>query len=389
VTAEIPSASAYNGLSHVQATLPSHYYFDSTHYERELNSIWYRNWIYLCRSDAIMGARAFRTFTIGTQQLLVLRDEDGELHAYHNTCRHRGSMLCRETAGQLRASSITCPYHGWTYDLTGRLIATTPVDDAAGLVKEEYSLYSVALAEWRGFIFVNLAKNAPPMTQLFGDVASRLEHWPLENLVVGHTYERVLSCNWKIFWENFKECLHCPLVHPELSELVPIYKRGIMSERDDPHWQDHVESDDPKYKGGVRRGASTWSRSGNAEGKSFPDLTEQERRFGQAFVAGTPSVYMVGHVNYVRVVRLHPLGAERTELRAQWLFPAQTLADKHFDLGNIVEFTQLVMDQDATACEINQRGLHSIAHKTGILMPQEYVVHQFHQWVRAALASAP
>jgi Rieske 2Fe-2S family protein len=98
---------------------------------------------------------------------------------------------------------------------------------------------------------------------------------------------------------------------------------------------------------------------------------------------------MVGHVNYVRVVRLHPLGPEKTELRAQWLFPAQTLADEHFDLGNIVEFTQLVMDQDATACEINQGGLHSIAHKAGILMPQEYVIHQFHQWVRAALADAP
>jgi len=386
VTAETPMVPAYNGLSQVEATLPSHYYFDPAHYERELESIWYRNWIYLCRADAIVGPRAFRTFTIGTQQLLLLRDEAGTLRAYHNTCRHRGSMLCRESDGRLRAGSITCPYHGWAYDLTGRLISSTSLDGAAGFAKEKHSLYGVAVAEWRGFVFVNLLENPPPMSQLFGDVALRLEHWPLEELVVGHTYERVLACNWKIFWENFKECLHCPLIHPELCELVPIYGRGIVSERDDPHWRDHAESDDPKYKGGLRRDASTWSGSGKAEGVLFSGLTEQERRFGQAFVAGTPSVYMVGHVNYVRVVRLHPIGPERTELRAQWLFPARTLADKEFDLGNIVEFGQMVMDQDGAICEINQRGLRSIAHKSGTLMPQEYVIHQFHQWVRASLA---
>lgn len=389
MNAVAPSPSTYNGLSQVEATLPSHYYFDAAHYERELNRIWYRNWIYLCRSDAVQGPRAFRTFAIGTQQLLLLRGEDGKLRAFHNTCRHRGSLLCQQSDGQLRAASITCPYHGWTYDLAGSLIATTPVDQTAGFVREKHSLYSVAVAEWRGFVFVNLLENAPPMTQLFGDVAARLDHWPLESLVVGHTYERVLSCNWKVFWENFKECLHCPTVHPELCELVPIYGRGIMSERDDPRWEEHAASDDPKYKGGVRRGASTWSRNGEAEGELFSGLTQQERRFGQAFVAGPPSVYMVGHVNYVRVVRLHPLGPEKTQLRAQWLFPAQTLADKKIDLANIVEFAQLVMDQDGAVCEINQRGLHSIAHKTGTLMPQEYVIHQFHQWIRAALGGAP
>lgn len=379
----------YNGLPRVEATLPSHYYFDSTHYERELRGIWYRNWIYLCRADALDGPRAFRTFKVGTQQILVLRDEEGKLRAYHNTCRHRGSTLCRETFGQLRAKFITCPYHGWAYDLTGRLISTSFVEEIAGFVKQDYPLYNVAIADWRGFVFVNLTKDAPPVTQLFGVVASRLDHWPLESLVVGHTYERVLECNWKVFWENFKECLHCPTVHPELSELVPIYKRGIIAERDDPHWQDHADSDDPKYKGGLRLGAATWSRNGKAEGVTFPGLTDQERRFGQAFVTGTPSVYIVGHVNYVRVIRLHPLGPEKTELRAQWLFPAQTLADKHFDIGNIVEFAQLVIDQDAGVCELNQRGLRSVAHKTGILMPQEYAVYQFHQWVRAALEDAP
>jgi Rieske 2Fe-2S family protein len=388
MTAEIVSQPLYNGLPVVEATLPSGYYVDPAHYARELDTIWYRSWVYLCRADALEGPRAFRTFVIGTQQILVLRDEDGALRAFHNTCRHRGSILCQEEAGRLRSKFLTCPYHGWAYDLAGRLVATPFVEEAAGFAKADYPLYDVAVAEWRGFIFVHLGRNPPPVTQIFGAAASRLNNWPLESLVVGHRYRRTLACNWKVFWENFKECLHCPGVHPELSELVPIYNRGIVAERDDPRWQDHVASDDPRFKGGLRRGAVSWSRNGKADGVLFDGLTDQERKFGQAFVAGQPSVYMVGHVNYARVVRLHPLGPEATELSAEWLFPPETLADKDFDMGNIVDFATLVMEQDGAACELNQRGLRSLRHEAGVLMPQEYAVHQFHQWVRAALAAA-
>jgi phenylpropionate dioxygenase-like ring-hydroxylating dioxygenase large terminal subunit len=386
MTAEIVSQPIYNGLTNVKATLPSGYYFDPEHYQRELDAIWYRNWVYVCRADALAEPRAFYTFRIATQQILLARDEGGQLRAFYNTCRHRGSTLCTEAAGRLRSKFIVCPYHGWAYDLSGRLAVTPFVGEGSGFARENYPLYNVAVAEWRGFVFIHLGKDVPPLPELFGPVASRLDNWPLETLGVGHTYERILACNWKVFWENFKECLHCPGVHPELSDLVPVYKRAFMAERDDPHWQEHADSDDPKYKGGLRRDAATWSRNGKADGAIFPALTETERRFGQAFVTGQPSLFMVGHVNYVRVVRLLPLGPETTELRAQWLFPAETLADKNFDMGNVVEFAKLVMDQDALACEFNQRGLRSRAHQAGILMPQEYAVHQFHQWVRQALA---
>jgi Rieske 2Fe-2S family protein len=388
MSAEIASPPTYNGLTHVEPTLPSSAYYAPAQYARELEAIWYRHWIYLCRASALEGPRAFRTFTVGTQQILVLRDEDNRLRAFHNTCRHRGSTLCTDEAGRLRAKFVTCPYHGWAYDLSGRLVATPFVEEGAGFAKADYPLYDVAVAEWRGFVFVHLGRHAPPVTEIFGAVASRLDNWPLEDLVVGHSYRRVIACNWKVFWENFKECLHCPGVHPELSAMVPIYGRGIVAERDDPNWQDHAASDDPRLKWGLRRGAASWTLNGKAEGVVFPDLTGQERKFGQAFVAGQPSVYMVGHANYARVVRLHPRGPEATELYAEWLFPAETLADKNFDMANVVDFATLVMEQDGTACELNQRGLHSLRHQSGVLMPQEYAIRQFHDWVRAALAAA-
>ena len=105
----------------VQATLPADYYLDDGHYQRELDAIWYRNWVYVCRAEALEGPRAFRTIEIGSQSILIVRDEHHRLNAFHNTCRHRGSVLCTEEEGRLRSKSIICPYHSWTYSLQGDL----------------------------------------------------------------------------------------------------------------------------------------------------------------------------------------------------------------------------------------------------------------------------
>jgi Rieske 2Fe-2S family protein len=124
---------------------------------------------------------------------------------------------------------------------------------------------------------------------------------------------------------------------------------------------------------------------GQAHGVTFQGLSDEERRAGQSFVTSLPSMYVVAHVDYVRVVRLRPLGPEQTELVAEWLFPPETLADAAFDPANIVEFATLVMEQDAEACALNQRGLRSLRHDKGVLMPEEYIVKSFHDWVRAEL----
>jgi Rieske 2Fe-2S family protein len=91
-------------------------------------------------------------------------------------------------------------------------------------------------------------------------------------------------------------------------------------------------------------------------------------------------------LDYVRVVRLRPLGPERTELTVEYLFAPQTLASPAFDLGNIVDFTNRVMTEDADVCELNQRGLHALPHARGVVMPEEYVIREFHQWLDAELA---
>jgi Rieske 2Fe-2S family protein len=380
------SIETYNGLKGYTEGLPAEAYFDARHHELELRRIWHRNWIYVGRSSDIRAPRAFLTFDLGDQNLLLVRDEDEVLQGFHNTCRHRGAALCTGDAGILRSGAIVCPYHAWSYTLQGALVRTSSKRQPDGFDVDDHGLYPIRVHEWNGFVFIALDAGVPPFDRCFDLPLNRLDAWDLGTLVVGHVLLKNVSCNWKIFWENYNECLHCPSVHPQLSQLVPIYGRGLLEERDDPNWLEHAADPDPKFKGGLRRGAVTWSMDGRSTGEGFTGLSDEDRRRGHIYMTSLPSMFIVGHVDYVRVVRLRPLGPEQTELRVEYLFTPQTLANPNFDIDNIVDFTNRVMTEDAQVCELNQRGLHAAPHVRGVVMPEEYEIRRFHEWLDAQLA---
>jgi Rieske 2Fe-2S family protein len=319
--------------------------------------------------------------------VLVVRDRGGEVRAFHNTCRHRGSRLCGEARGRLRGDAIVCPYHGWTYGLDGSLRGARHQIESPAFRREDHSLYPIGVDRWGGFLFVNLlGEAAPPLASELGEAPEALTSWPLATLRAGHREVLSLACNWKVFWENFSECFHCPGVHPELSRLVPVYGRGLLDPRDAaprPH------GDEAATSGPLAPGAVTWSLDGRSDLPPLPGLGEAERRRGQVFGVFWPSAFVVAHVDYARNVRLRPLGAERTELVVEWLFDPAVLARDDLDLERVVAFGRRVVEQDARICERNQQGLHCLAHERGVLVPQEYGVFAFQQWVREQLGRAP
>ena len=377
----------HNSLTECQEGLPALFYYDRTQFDREMECIWFRNWIYAGRSEDLLLPRSFRTFEIGTQRVLLVRDDAGELQGFYNTCRHRGAALCTEAQGRLRTSAIVCPYHAWVYDLQGNLRRTSSRSHAHGFDLRDFQLYPICVQEWNGCVFVALTNVPPPLEKHFDQPLNRLDHWRLGDLRRGHVFRKTMQCNWKIFWENYNECLHCPKVHEQLSQLVPIFGRGLLEERDDPNWRQHAASADPKFKGGLRSGATTWSMNGQPLGALLPGLDESDRKAAHVYVTSLPSVFLVGHPDYVRLVALRPLGPEQTEMCVEYLFAPQTLADPQFDIRNAVDFADRVMSEDAQICELNQLGLRALPHRRGVVMPEEYLVMQFHEWLRAQLAA--
>ena len=143
-------------LERLEPTLPSRYYYDPDHYQRELETFWYRRWLYACRTEEVANPRDYRVVEVGDQRIVIIRRPGGELSAFHNTCRHRGSELCVAPRGTLNRDAVVCPYHAWTYALTGELIATPRRLDSPDFRAEDFSLHTVSVGEWGGYVFVNL-----------------------------------------------------------------------------------------------------------------------------------------------------------------------------------------------------------------------------------------
>jgi Rieske 2Fe-2S family protein len=364
-------------LTHCPPTLPSEAYLDAGWYARELRGIWAREWVYAGRL-ADLAAGTMRRVTVGGENLILCRDADGVVTAFHNTCRHRGAELCAR-AEQPMGRLITCPYHAWAYGTDGQLVSTAHAAPTDDFRKADHGLYAVQVRLWGGFVYLCLADDPPEFLPDPG--LATLDNWPLDSLVTGHRLDSVLACNWKVFWENYNECLHCPGIHPELSDMVPIYRRGIMSAQEAPDWVPGAATGPV-----LKQGARTWTMTGQPCGPEFPGLTGPERASGHSFVTLYPSMFIVAHVDYVRVVSLTPLGPEETRLTADWLFPAETLAQPGFDLAAVTDFATTVLRQDAAACEMNQRGLRSQRYRSGRLMPQEFDIHRFHTWVLDRIA---
>jgi len=363
-------------LDHCPPSLPAAHYHDPAHHAAEMAAIWAREWLYVGRA-ADLSPMTLRRVTVGDENLILLKHPDGAVAAFHNTCRHRGSELCPGDERRLTSRLITCPYHQWAYALDGRLVRTPFVTETADFRREDHGLLRVPVHDWNGFVFVCLADAAPDFSGVPDLGPAALDNWPFADLVTGHTLVKEIACNWKLFWENYSECLHCPGIHPELTALVPVYRHGVMSPAEHP-----AAAQEPP----LRAGARSWTTSGRPCGREFPTLTEAERSAGFTFVTLLPSLYVVAHVDYVRAVSLRPLGPDRTELRAEWLFPAETLAARGFDLEDVTGFATTVMLQDAAACEMNQRGLRSSRIGHGTLMPQEFEIARFHDWVRRRMA---
>src|SRR5205085_5132456 len=172
-------------LERLEPGLPARWYHDPAHYARELEAFWYRRWIAVAREEELAAPGDWRLVRIGTQSLVILRGEQGELAAFHNTCRHRGSVLCTEERGNFARQRIVCPYHSWTYDLAGELLATPRRMQTRDFDMRAFSLYRVPAEAWGGFVFVNLAADRAPLADALGELPRRFEPYRFDRLPLG------------------------------------------------------------------------------------------------------------------------------------------------------------------------------------------------------------
>ena len=350
-------------------TLPGRYYSDAEIFRQEQERIFSRTWYCAGRADSIAAPGAYFLATVGVENVIVLRDREGALHAFYNVCRHRGARVCMQQSGQLKGS-MQCRYHAWTYALDGRLIGAPNMKDDPAFDKSGYGLAPVALEVWEGLIYLNLApkEDRGSLSGQLGDVYSRYARYHMGALAVGATITYDIAANWKLIHENFSECGHCPVMHPELSALVPSFKAGVVS---------------TYGSGGAQlgEGVESITPTGKLSRPPLKDIAPDDlhRYYG---MTTNPNLFLSFHPDYVLTHLLEPLAADRTRVICHWLFDPQTMARPDFDPSDSVQAWDLVNRQDWEACEMTQLGMGSRVYADGgIYAPLEAHIQRFNEWV--------
>jgi Rieske 2Fe-2S family protein len=268
-----------------------------------------------------------------------------------------------------------CPYHRWSYDLDGALVAAPHLSSEPGFNKHELSLYPVGIDRWGGFVFLNLTPSqAAPLAAQLGAIPDRLQRYPLASLRVGATIHYEVAANWKVICENYNECYHCGPVHPELCAVVPAFREGGGADLD---WTRGVPH---------REGADTFTHSGTSMRRAFPGLNENEqvRHKGELVY---PNLFLSVAREHVAAFLLKPRSAERTDITCLFLFETHAIDQPDFDPSDVVEFWDLTNRQDWTVCEYLQEGLRARVHEQGFFAPMEDINLDIRRYVEERIGN--
>lgn len=235
------------------------------------------------------------------------------------------------------------------------------MDKVEGFDKAEYSLHAVSLSTWEGLIFVNLAQNPAPLEKAFAPLAGKFAHWNLPKLRMAKRIEYDVRANWKLIFENYSECYHCPLVHPALAKLTPY---------------DAAENDlfEGPFLGGfmpIHKGSMTMS--GDACAIPVGDIKAEDHR-RVFYYSIFPNILLSLHPDYAMVHQIWPRSPDRVTILCDWFFHPDAFGRSDFHPEDAIEFWDMTNRQDWHVCELSQQGIASRAYQPGPYSPRESIV---------------
>ncbi|MDE0060214.1 MAG: aromatic ring-hydroxylating dioxygenase subunit alpha [Defluviicoccus sp.] len=346
-------------------TLPPDAYTEPAFFARERERIFRMHWNLACRAGDISEPGDYCTVDLAGMPAIVLRGADGALRAFANTCRHRGSRL---VSGSGNAKAISCPYHGWSYALDGRLVAAAGMERAKSFDSAEFGLIPLRLAEWAGFVFLNFADDGAGLDDHLGNLPEELHSHQAEGMICVHRRAYDVACNWKLCMENQRESYHVAVVHRgTLAEQLP--EQLAASGHWSGSWFGHQ--------------GSIAARLGAA--KTLPPIPTLEGRAaeGTFFVGLYPASFLVFTVDCMWWMSFRPLAADRTQVLTGLCFPETVTkrADFAAIVGNYIARTDASHPEDNRATEMQQRGLASPHARPGRFSHREAGVHAVDNWI--------
>jgi Rieske 2Fe-2S family protein len=386
--------------------LPSAFFRDERVYAADLEHIFARHWLFVASEAEIPEAGDYRAYQIGPYPIFILRQDDGSVAAFHNTCRHRGSRILQQDTGVV-GSKIVCPYHRWGYDTAGRVVDCGPGGDAH--LAKGLRLKSVHLRNLSGLLFVCVADDPPEdFADLTAQMIPYLAAHEVTRTKVAKQVDLIEHGNWKLTLENNRECFHCG-GHPELLNSL-FHFLGDISEES---LSDEERTIYRRYENARELALASWNREGlpweriellhgrptgfraerlvlEGAGESMTVDTRvactrllgslTERRLGTLHLHTQPNAWFHFLSDHILTFAVFPIDRERTLVRTTWLVHADAEEGKDYDVEKLTQVWDATNNQDAHFVAETQRGTASPEYVPGPLSATEFMVDLFHRW---------
>ncbi len=387
-------------------TLPRGLYTDPDAFAFDMEAIFARSWLMVGFDAELPRPGAWMAITLGPWPILVTRDRGGRLNAFHNTCRHRGAQLCAPGRGS--TARLVCPYHRWTYELSGELVHAGRM--ASDFRPEDHGLAPIAVESVGGLICVCLAPTPPPIDAFRREMEPLLAPHRLGQAKLAHESTLVERGNWKLAMENARECYHCPQSHPELAASFPVGASGHF---------DYGE--DRRQEAFLARMVAEGLPTGPVEGdwwqavrfilnpgcRSMTITGEPAVRRGMCEAGGgdigslrwalEPNSFAHATADHAFFFQVVPVGPRETMVLSKWLVHEDAVEGVDYTIPELTDLWTRTNLQDRALVEMNQAGVDSPGYRPGPYSREaEALAARFTDWYCAtarayldASASAP
>lgn len=371
------------------------FYIDPDFHRLDLELIWYRDWLFAGHDCELAEPGSFLTLQVGDYPVMVVRGRDGAIRAFHNSCRHRGSRVCTADRGKVRR--LTCPYHQWTYELDGSLLVARQMGE--GFDKSGFGLKPVACESVAGYVFICLSPEPADFAPFRAMMEPYFAPHRLAEARVAHEATIVEKGNWKLVWENNRECYHCAANHPELCRTFPEAPTvtGINDVESDPemlaHWARCEAAGLPSRfridragqyratRAPLLRDAVSYTMTGRrAVRRNLSDDVSTDR-IGTLLLYHYPTTW--NHVlgDHAVTFRVLPISATETAVTTKWLVHKDAVEGVDYDLRELFHVWTETNDEDRRIVEENASGIRSPAYEPGpYSQVHEGGVMQFVEW---------
>ena len=383
-------------------SLDQKFYKDTSIFDLEKHNIFYNSWIFIGHESQIPNKGDFFVYKLLDEEIIVLRNKENKVKAFFNVCRHRGSRVCLEEKGN--TSRFSCPYHSWTYNLDGKLLAAKSLRE--GIDKSKLGLHPCNIESASGMLLINLSDNPQSLKNLQSDLKEPFEMFGFKDLKVAAHKNYPIASNWKLAVENYQECYHCAPAHPEysLSHSLKIEDEPGFDEAQEKMMNNlescglkdiEVNKDfsnkdpDQEQYAYSRYALFDGYMTGSKDGKPLAPLLGDIKEFNQGcsdFNIG-PVSYFLAYCDHIVGYIFTPTSQDQCQCDIYWLVNKDAEENKDYDKEKLMWLWDVTTYADETIIVNNQKGVNSIKYQSGPYTDKEQSTRRFIKWYLSELKS--